>query len=180
MPDQKMLAELGAEVGFTHTAPLKVATIELKDAVRDMCAVNSCGQYGKNWACPPGCGTLDECRARVAEYEEGILVQTVGDLEDPMDGEGMMAAAEAHGEHFQAMYARLRELYPHVLAIGAGSCRQCSSCTYPDAPCRFPERRTSSMEAYGMMVMEVCKKNGLAYYYGSDHIAYTSCFLLRK
>ena len=94
MLDHEALAALGAEMGFTHTAPLKVSTIELKDAVRDMCAANSCGQYGKNWACPPGCGTLDECRERVAGYEEGILVQTVGELEDPMDGFGMMEAAE--------------------------------------------------------------------------------------
>ncbi|MBQ2895793.1 MAG: DUF2284 domain-containing protein [Oscillospiraceae bacterium] len=180
MLDQAALAALAAEVGFSYTAPLKVSTIELKDAVRDMCAVNTCGHYGKNWACPPGCGTLDECCARVAEYEEGILVQTVGELEDALDGEGMMEAAERHGEQFNAMYAKLRELYPHVLAIGAGSCKQCASCTYPDEPCRFPDRRISSMEAYGMMVMEVCKKNGLSYYYGSDHIAYTSCFLLRK
>lgn len=33
------------------------------------------------------------------------------------------------------------------------------------------------MEAYGML--EVCKANGLGYYYGPDKIAYTSCFLLK-
>ena len=29
-----------------------------------------------------------------------------------------------------------------------------------------------------MLVMEVCKANDLQYYYGSNAIAYTSCFLL--
>ena len=35
------------------------------------------------------------------------------------------------------------------------------------------------MEAYGMLVLEICKKNGLTYYYGADKMAYTSCFLLK-
>jgi hypothetical protein len=29
-----------------------------------------------------------------------------------------------------------------------------------------------------MVVLEVCKANGLTYYYGPDKMAYTSCFLL--
>ena len=37
----------------------------------------------------------------------------------------------------------------------------------------------ASMEAYGMVVLEVCKANGLTYYYGADKMAYTSCFLLK-
>ena len=36
----------------------------------------------------------------------------------------------------------------------------------------------ASMEAYGLLVLEVCKANGLQYYYGSDKMAYNSCFLL--
>lgn len=28
-------------------------------------------------------------------------------------------------------------------------------------------------------VLEVCKANGLTYYYGADKMAYTSCFLLK-
>ena len=67
-----------------------------------------------------------------------------------------------------------------VLALGAGCCTQCGECTYPHAPCRFPEKMISSMEAFGILVLEVCQANGLPYYYGSDKIAYTSCFLLAE
>ena len=35
------------------------------------------------------------------------------------------------------------------------------------------------MEAYGMLVLEVCKANGLKYYYGSDKMAYNACFLVK-
>ena len=61
------------------------ATIELKEEVRQMCA--ACGKYGKCWSCPPGCGTLEACAARISAYRQGILVQTTGLLEDEFDVE---------------------------------------------------------------------------------------------
>ena len=173
------LSSLAQEAEFTAWAPLDVTTIELKPEVRDMCAANSCGQYGTRWSCPPGCGTLEECTDRLKGYTRGILVQTCGDIEDGFDFEAMMEIEGEHKEHFAQMYKSLREAGASVLAIGAGCCTQCPSCTYPDAPCRFPEKMIASMEAYGMVVLEVCKANGLTYYYGADKMAYTSCFLLK-
>ncbi len=172
------LSKIAEEAGFSAWAPLDIATIELKSEVRDMCAVNSCGQYGKRWSCPPGCGTLEECADRLKGYTQGILVQTYGDIEDGFDFEAMMEIEADHKEHFAEMYEQLRAENDHVLAIGAGCCTACAKCTYPDEPCRFPEKQISSMEAYGMLVLEICKANGLTYYYGADKMAYTSCFLL--
>lgn len=172
------LAKIAGEAGFTAWAPLDVASIELKPEVRDMCAVNTCGMYDKRWSCPPGCGTLEECTNQLKGYSHGILVQTCGEIEDGFDFEAIMEIDQEHKEHFSEMHAVLRELGVPVLALGAGCCTQCVKCTYPDEPCRFPDKMVSSMEAYGMVVLEVCKANGLQYYYGSDKMAYTSCFLL--
>ena len=168
--------QMALEAGFTHVGDLTAATIELKEEVRRMCA--ACGQYGKRWSCPPGCGTLEQLRARIGAYEKGILVQTVGELEDPFDGEGMIETEQRHKENFARLYGLLREPYPGLLALGAGCCTICAQCAYPDGPCRFPEKMVSSMEAYGMVVTEVCRANGLQYNYGPNTIAYTSCFLL--
>lgn len=174
------LSRLAEQAGFTVCAPLDAAKIELKSEIRDMCVANTCGQYGKNWSCPPGCGTLEDCERNLDGFTHGILVQTVGDVEDTYDFEAMMEAEQIHRERFRKMYAALREVKAPVLALGAGCCGKCKVCTYPDQPCRFPEEMTSSMEAYGMLVTQICKDNGLAYYYGPDKIAYTSCFLLRN
>lgn len=174
----EQLAKLAQKAGFSDWAPLDVATIELKQEVREMCAVNSCGQYGKRWSCPPGCGTLEECAERIRGCTHGILVQTYGEIEDGFDFETMMEIESDHKKHFAQMYAQLGQHSEKVLAIGAGCCTQCTKCTYPDEPCRFPEKMVSSMEAYGMLVLEICKANGLTYYYGADKMAYTSCFLL--
>ena len=175
----KDLAAMAEQTGFYAWVPLDISTISLKQEVRDMCAMNSCGMYDKCWSCPPGCGTLEECAARLKSYSHGILVQSRGDIEDSFDVEGLQELEQTHKEHFNRMYAALRASGEEVLAIGAGCCAACAKCTYPDEPCRFPEKMVSSMEAYGMLVLEVCKTNGLQYYYGPDKMAYTSCFLLK-
>ena len=139
MLNMEALANLAAEAGFTHSAPLDVSTLELRDEVRAMCSANTCRAYGKNWSCPPACGELEDLRQRFARYSRGILVQTVGEVEDSMDFEGMMEAEAAHKEHFMTLYDRLLETWPGLLALGAGTCTRCRECTYPDAPCRFPD-----------------------------------------
>ena len=70
------LNELALECGFSHCGPMEVSRLELREEVRDMCKTNSCGQYGKRWSCPPGCGELEELRAQIAPYlmqDEDVL-----------------------------------------------------------------------------------------------------------
>lgn len=175
----EQLADLARDAGFTNWAKLDVSTIDLKQEVRDMCAVNTCGMYNKRWSCPPGCGTLEECTKNLKSMSHGILVQTVGDVEDGFDIEAMAEIEVNHKAHFNAMHQALLKLGIPILALGAGCCTKCKECTYPDAPCRFPKEMVSSMEAYGMLVLEVCKANGLKYYYGSDKMSYNACFLVK-
>ena len=103
MINYEELEKLGTDTGFSHIAPLKCSTIELLPEVRQMCEANTCGMYGKRWSCPPGCGTLEDCRAKIQQYQNGILVQTVGELEDAMDGETMMETESLHKKNFFAM-----------------------------------------------------------------------------
>lgn len=172
------LIKAGEELGFTHVAPMDCSTIKLMPEVRDMCATNSCHKYGSNWACPPGCGTIEECEERIRGYRTGLIVQTVGELEDNMDVETMMETEQNQKQSFFKFREYLQEYYPKMLALGAGTCTLCKECTYPDEPCRFPEKAVSSMEAYGMLVNQICTDNQVDYYYGDCTIAYTSCYLL--
>ena len=166
------------ECGFSHVGKLDASTIELRNEVREMCASNKCTAYGTNWCCPPAIGDLDACREKIGRYKKGILVQTTGELEDELDGETMMETEAEHRKHFETLRDELLKEWPNLLACGAGTCTRCKKCTYPDQPCRFPDNTFASMEAYGMLVTQVCQSNGLPYYYGPLTITYTSCFLL--
>ncbi|SHJ41091.1 DUF2284 domain-containing protein [Parasporobacterium paucivorans] len=170
--------DIALENGFSHAAELNVDTIELNPEVRKMCAANTCHHYGKNWSCPPACGTLDECGDRIKKYKKGIIVQSTAQLEDSFDVEGMEELTKQHIKNYRSTLAELKKKYPDVLYLGTGACDICAECTYPDEPCRFPDKAISSMEAYGMVVNEVCKANDLPYNYGKDTMTFVGCFLI--
>lgn len=179
MLNYEELMSLATTCGFSNAGPLNVSTLEFLPEVRDMCAADKCHAYGKNWACPPACGTLEEMREKVKAYKQGLLVQTVGQLEDNMDWDNMQLAAQKQAESFLSMHRALKKQYPNLLAMGAGTCTRCETCTYSEGkPCRFPDELTHSMEACGLFVSKVCTDNKLKYNYGPNTVAYTGCFLL--
>ncbi len=167
------------DLGFSHAGLARIDTLRARTDVRDMCAANKCRSYNKNWSCPPGCGTVEECQAEMQSYDWGVIVQVTMDMEDAYDMETWGIAAKRHRELILEMYRLLKQRYPAVLGLGGAGCKICETCTYPDAPCRFPEERMSGMEGYGLMVNDVCKDNGLQYYYGKDTITYSGLFLMR-
>ena len=172
------LKQLALDCGFDHVGELDASTITVRTEVRDACAENKCQFYGKNWSCPPACGTLEECGERIGKYSKGIIVQSTQELEDSFDFEGLQELGERHAKAMSDLTDRLREQYPEALILGAGTCTRCKSCTYPDAPCRFPKKMISSMESYGMVVNEVCKANDIPYNYGKDTMTYVGCALV--
>lgn len=121
----EMLEKLAREAGFEQTAPLNPETIKLKQEVRDMCVSGKCARYGRSWSCPPHAGSLEECGEKIAGCREGILVQTVQEIEDTFNGEGMMESEQLHKERFNAMQDRLAAVCPDHLAINAGTCMRC-------------------------------------------------------
>ena len=173
---QSLMDELKT-CGFETVAPLDVSTLKALPEVRQMCEVNTCGQYNVRWSCPPGCGSIEECEAAMKRYQYGILVQTVGDIEDSLDWEGIMEVKEVHDERYLKGSDLMKARLDDVLPLGDGACTRCKKCTYPDEPCRFPDLASSSMEAFGLFVSDVCKKNGVAYNYGEGKMAYTGCYL---
>ena len=172
------LVDLAREYGFDAAGPLDVTGLEVLQDVRDACAKNTCGQYGASWACPPAFGDLEESRKIIEKYKSGIIVQSVQELEDSFDFEGIAELGQRHGKNFQKLLKRLREDYPNLMALGTGGCNTCKKCTYPDEPCRFPDRLTYSMEGFGLFVNKVCKDNGLEYNHGPNTMTYSACFFL--
>ena len=171
---------LARELGFTHSAWMDLSVLRLLPEVRNMCADGRCRRYGHSWSCPPACGSLEHCAEQIARYDRGLLVQTTAQLDDDFDAEGIAAAQARHKARFEALARQLRRLEPDCLPLTAGTCTLCHQCTYPDRPCRFPGKRLSSMEAYGLLVSEVCQQAGLSYYYGPKTITYSSCILMKE
>jgi predicted metal-binding protein len=168
--------KLAEGCGFSHVGELRGSTVRVMEEVRAAC--EKCNVYGKNWACPPACGTLSECEARIRPYKSGLILQTTGILEDSFDWETIEKTAKDHDKNMRLFGEKAKEQYPASLLLGANSCKQCETCTYPDAPCRFPERVYYSMEAFGILVSGICKDNGLPYYYGPNTLTYVGVIFI--
>ena len=106
------LDALARENSFSRWGELNMDALVPLDAVREMCAADRCGCYGRNWACPPGCGSLNHISERLARYRSGLLVQTTGALRDDFDIERMDAISETHRVHFLNLDRQARLLAP--------------------------------------------------------------------
>lgn len=178
MADYDKIKELALESGFTHVGDLDADLIEVRTEVRDMCAEDKCKSYGKNWSCPPGCGSLSECEDKIRKYKKGFILQTTGELEDSFDFESMTEINQKHGKAIAELAKKVGTIYPDAMVLGAGACTLCKDCTYPDQPCRFPDKMIASMEAYGIVVSDICSANNIAYYYGPNTLTYVGCVLI--
>ena len=172
--------ELARELGFSQSAWMDLSLLRVYPEVREMCAANKCHMYNKHWSGPPGCGSVAECDAEMQSYDWGVLVQVTMEMEDEMDYEAWVDAAQELRDRNVELNEKLREKYDEVLGLGGAGCDICKTCTYPDEPCRFPKKRMSGMEGYGLVVADVCKANGLLYFYGKDTITYTGMFLVKE
>ena len=169
--------EKAKEIGFDAAVSLDPGMLRAREDVRSMCAEDKCGAYNKNWTCPPACGTLDECQERMHSYKTGILLQSIGHMSKTIDSKCYRETEQRHMRNFYSFAEEIRKKYPDALCLGAGGCRICRQCAYPDA-CRFPEKAMSSMEGYGLFVTQVCRDAGVPYHYGERTITYTACILL--
>lgn len=172
------IIDLALSLGFSHVSPLDPGTLRFLPEVRAMCAADKCRSYGKNWSCPPNCPSLEEMTRRAKGYHRGILVQSVGQMEDDFDFETMMETEQLQKDRFYALAAAIKQDYPGCLPMSAGACTLCKHCACPENPCRHPETLYPSMEACGLMVSDTCRENGMDYYYGKGTITFTSCILI--
>ena len=174
---RKEAVRLAADAGFAGRGIFRAEDLRFLEEVRDMCRADKCGNYGRLWTCPPACGTLDEIRARTGRFAWGIVLQTTEFMEDEFDGEAIENAQETQRERFTEYCGFLRDAGEDFFPMGSGGCGQCGTCTFPDAPCRFPDKAFPSMEACGLLVTDVCRIAGTPYYYGKNTVTFTACVL---
>ena len=177
--EKKMAADLAENCGFSHWGFFSPQALRFLPEVREMCSADRCGKYNKRWTCPPACGSLEEISRRAAAFPRGILLQTTGQMEDAFDAETLVETMQRQARAFDDFLNRLKKDFSELrlLPMSSGGCELCEECTWPDSPCRFPDRAIPSMEAYGLLVSEVCQLAGIPYYYGKNTITFTSCIL---
>jgi predicted metal-binding protein len=164
-----------AQNHFDHTKEISTADITLDESVRRMCEQNKCGQYGKNWTCPPAVQSVEAFRQEISSYNTFLIVYQVYAVKSSFDWRGMMAGGKDFAGRLHALKKQMDAAGSGIdfRILGAGGCRLCERCAYLDEePCRFPLDALVSMEACGIDVMALMKDNGLKYYNGKNTVTF--------
>ena len=155
-----------------EVAMLDTKDIPFSEEVVAACARNACGCYGKTWQCPPGVGTLTERMRICRAYEHAIVFTTRHDLEDSFDFEGMVEGQKDFKVTVDRFAQLLGDSLSSYLLYSNEGCDRCATCTYPDAPCRFPHMLRPSLEASGLVVGDLANAAGIPYNNGPATVTY--------
>lgn len=166
-----------AAAGVTGWGVIRPCEIVFGQEIRDICAGNGCGGYGKTWACPPYHGTVEECRERCLAFERALVFQAVYPLEDSFDYEGMIEAGREFKAVCRSVQALARASLTRFLILGNEGCGKCAKCTCPDSPCRFPEDLIPAVEGYGIYVNKLAESAGIKYINGANTVTYFGMLL---
>lgn len=176
--DRKLLEEQLRALPLVQYEFFPTDTLVFTPRVRTVCEME-CPQYGKSWACPPGVGTVEECRARCLAYPEGLLIVTMTEVEDIADITATLATREDHEEITREVHRMLLEQGAEVYVLSTESCAICEHCSYPEAPCRHPDRMYPCVESHGILVTELGERFGLSFQAGGNIVTWFSLLLYR-
>ena len=146
--------------------------LEFSDRIRWICQ-NECAMYGKSWACPPGVGSVESCKAKCLSYKNCLLISSIVEVADIADMEETLATRPGH----EALTEQVAQLLidqgekPYILSTEA--CSICQRCAILDGqPCRFPEKMHPCVESHGINVVPVLEKLGLDFQFGCNVVTW--------
>lgn len=170
---ERQLSELPLyQYGF-----MKTEELTFTERVRWICQTE-CGRYGTTWACPPGVGTVDACRTACLSYPDLLMISTVTEVSDIENMEETLATRAEHERITYEVAKLVREQGCEVRVLSTESCAMCESCTYPDAPCRHPDKMFPCVESQGILVTDLCEKYGMEFFNGNI-VTWVSLILFR-
>ena len=177
--NRKSLEEQLAQLPLAQYVFFNTEELEFSPRIRAVCK-NECPRYGKTWACPPGVGTVEECRKKCLSYPHGLLFSTLTEVPDLADMQACLDTRADHEAITRQVAALLREQGLEVYGLSTESCDICEHCAYPDGPCRHPDLMYPCVESHGIVVTALAEKYGIEYQYGNNIVTWFSLLLYRE
>ena len=175
--NRKQLEKQLASLPLLAYGFLEPGELDFTPRVRAVCA-GECPMYGKSWACPPGVGTVAECRAKCLSYNKALLISSLTEVADIADLEATLATRRDHERLTDQVGDILRAhgLDPYILSTEA--CAICGRCAILDGkPCRHPEKMHPCVESQGINIIPTLEENGLEFQYGQNVVTWVSLLL---
>ena len=181
MEIQKLI-DAALAAGAAKATVIDGSQIVVSEEFRGICQSNQCGSYDRCWMCPPHIGPIGELMEQVRSYPKGLLYQTIGEIEDSYDIEGMFEASARHAQVSQRLQGVAASLIENpFLHLTCGGCHLCQTCAKRSGdPCRFPDKALPSLEGYGVDVYNTTKDTPLKYINGQNTVTYFGMILFSE
>ena len=148
--------------------------LEFSDRIRYICQAE-CPRYGKSWACPPGVGSVAECKAKCLSYKECLVIGTITECQDIADIQETLATRPDHENLTDQVADMLRDMGVEPYILSTDSCAICANCTFPEGkPCRHLDKMHPCIESHGINIIPTLEENGLEFQYGGNIITWYS------
>ena len=169
------------KLGATRVEEVDVEKISFDPELRKYCEMNHCGAFEKNWTCPPHIGEINFLISEIKEYKTAVVFQSVYQLEDSFDVEGM----ELANKEFRKLTNKIAHIFsasnPPTKMLSAGGCRICEKCgATTNTPCCFPSIAYSSLEAHGIQVSDLAKACNMNYINGQNTVTYFGAVFFKE
>ncbi|KPU45544.1 hypothetical protein OXPF_07770 [Oxobacter pfennigii] len=164
------------DFGFDEYKEIQQKDIIFSKDVFDQCARNTCGNFGKNYACPPRAGNEDERKAKVMKYNKGFVLSKIASIKTRDEMKNSMEAVADSTK-------KLRQAFEDedVFIMGAGKCTVCEKCAaLEDKPCRFPKKIQYSMEGSGIDVVRMSMNQKMTYNAGGGKVGFFTLVLYNE
>ena len=177
MDRERLEAQLAAFPLYEY-AFIRTDELVFSERVRYICETE-CPMYNTTWACPPAVGTLEACRERVLRFDEGLLIATITEVSDIANIRETLETRAPHEEITRQVLALVKQQAGETLTLSTEACAHCEHCTYPNAPCRFPQRMFPCVESHCILVTDLAEKHGIDFMAEGNIVTWFSLILYR-
>lgn len=148
--------------------------LEFSQRIRWICQ-HECPMYGKSWACPPGVGSVSECREKCMSYENVLMISTITEVADIADIDATLATRPEHEKVTNQVRDMMRQQGVEPYVLSTESCAECERCAILDGqPCRLPGRMHPCVESQGINILPLIEELGLTFQYGENVVTWFS------
>ena len=148
--------------------------LEFNSRIRWICE-NECPMYKKSWACPPGVGSLNQCKGKCLQHENCLLISSIVEVNDIADMEETLATRPDHEALTNEVAAIMEEMGVKPYILSTEACTICERCAILDGqPCRFPEKMHPCVESHCINVVPILESHGLEFQFGANVVTWIS------
>lgn len=164
--------KLALTYGFSDGARISTQDLVFCPEYLQYCEENTCGNYGKNPACPPLCGTVEALHDKVMQYKYAYVLQSTSSCDDFNDKLLLKQLKISHNQ----LTMDLRKALPDSSLPDHMS--SASTAVITAGPYMEGKERFSCLSAYCIDAARMAETAQMTYYAGPGKVSFYSIILI--